>query len=223
MSNIIIQNLNVSNQSNVFTDITCSTLNVSGDTKLSNLNVTNLTVGSFSLTSLFTASNMSFTGVTNSNLVVTNNTMTNLVVTTPFIKSTNTSLYLVPNTMYFSVSGQTSPCTIAYLSVSNFDTMYNVDLVIDVTSFTSGTQQPSVTFTPPGQLTANTNYGMFGVNQTNNSMSTTFGGTATNRQWIAFTTTYLCKANTPFIISTTGGTFSMTYQAQCVIQQLTFA
>lgn len=220
MSSITVGNLIINNVLGTFTGITCNNM-VATSATCTNLSTDNCTTSNLQITNSFSVPTINITNLTSTNLVTTNSsTLTNLFVSSASVKSTSTALYLVPVPVFYNVTGQTAPATIATVTVPAFDTMYRISLVIHITAYTSGSGWIFITYTgASGQVYTST--GIYGTSQNLAFNSNGFGGN-TGKETTCYVASYLCKASTTMTI-TTGGSFTMTYQAKCVVQQLTFA
>jgi hypothetical protein len=98
------------------------------------------------------------------------------------------------------------------------DTLYKLDGCVDVVTYSSGFMNFSLTWTPPGKNSANTNFGMAGV-MSGSSISTT--SIQNLNQFNAFTFVFTAKASTTVEVSCQNvSSFNGTYTAWALLYQL---
>jgi hypothetical protein len=129
----------------------------------------------------------------------------------------NATYYLVPKLIgSSSVASQTTPITLVTITVPVSNTVYSVEGVVDVNTFTSGSGEFSATWTPPGKNTQNTAFAMSGTMAGSNAFASSINAV---NQFCVFTQTFLVKGGTTFTINISG-TFVMNYSARAIVRQI---
>jgi hypothetical protein len=92
-------------------------------------------------------------------------------------------------------------------------------MVVDVSAYTSGAIQPSLTWTPPGKGTANSAFSLGGT-MSGSALYATSAVNALN-QFNVYGQAFVAKASTTITVSMTiPGSWSGTYSAWAIIYQI---
>jgi hypothetical protein len=166
--------------------------------------------------------NFSVTGnsfVTGSESITGNLTVKGQIVNYDTIVPDTTPLAVPIAVKYGKITGQTGAATVLTFTSAAADTFYKLDMVVDVSAYTSGAIQPSLTWTPPGKGTANSAFSLGGT-MSGSALYATSAVNALN-QFNVYGQAFVAKASTTITVSMTiPGSWSGTYSAWAIIYQI---